>query len=258
MPRRPFSGVITQGYGNSSIYYGGYGITLNGGYWHNGWDFGSFCGSNVVAPESGTIYQQFEQGGYGLFIRFVGDSGWTHDLGHLRSYDPNMNGKHVDEGTVIAQSGMTGNATGCHGHWTTKRAGYNNRDGRLGASNPQEFLDTNPTPAASSGTGANEMYAGDTARDLHRAAIREIFLRVTGNSHSDADIDRNHGTKKLSTFEQEAFASQEYTDAVNKAYMDFYGRKATDSEIQQKRTARQGIPSLRNALGMTLVPYRPK
>lgn len=32
---RPTNDVISQGYGNSQFYYGGYGITANGGYFHN-------------------------------------------------------------------------------------------------------------------------------------------------------------------------------------------------------------------------------
>lgn len=140
MARRPVEGTISQGYGKSQFSYLRFGVTENGGYFHNGWDIAPPCGSPVVAPENGTAYQQWEPGGYGYYIKFVGDSGWTHDLGHMQGNFTTPNGGHVGEGTRIGSVGSTGNSTGCHTHWSPKAPGYSSRDGRLGVSDPAIFL----------------------------------------------------------------------------------------------------------------------
>lgn len=245
MPSKPVGSNISQGYGPSKYYYGGFGITVNGGYYHNGIDYASPCGTSVKAPEAGTVYQQYEPNGYGVWIRFIGDSGWTHDLGHLQGYST-ANGAHVAEGTVIGKSGTTGNSSGCHLHWTTKKPGYNNNDGKLGASDPSVFLNL----------GGSVPDLSDANHKNKVEAIRGFIFRITGTVHNDKDIVDNHiGTEAVfSPTEQENLNKKfygplgeknEYYYAVQQAYNAEYGSDTTMVEVDNKRRARIGVPDLR-------------
>lgn len=120
MARRPFNGPvnITQEYGTREA-------GSRRGY-HTGVDYAMAVGTQVVAPEPGTIAQNGDgrapADGRGYFILVRGDSGTMHCLYHLKQMG--TVGGRVSEGQVIGYSGNTGLSTGPHLHWETRKAPF--------------------------------------------------------------------------------------------------------------------------------------
>jgi murein DD-endopeptidase MepM/ murein hydrolase activator NlpD len=87
---------------------------------HDGTDFGAGCGTPVHAAASGTVTEEYYNGGYGnrLFIDHgnVGGVFMTTSYNHLSGYAVKV-GQHVTQGQVIAYVGTTGYSTGCHLHF---------------------------------------------------------------------------------------------------------------------------------------------
>ena len=87
---------------------------------HDGTDFGAGCGTPVHAAASGTVTEEYYNGGYGnrLFIDHgnVGGRFMTTSYNHLSGYAVKV-GQHVTQGQVIAYVGTTGYSTGCHLHF---------------------------------------------------------------------------------------------------------------------------------------------
>jgi len=87
---------------------------------HDGTDFGAGCGTPVHAAASGTVTEEYYNGGYGnrLFIDHgnVGGRFMTTAYNHLSGYAVKV-GQHVTQGQVIAYVGTTGYSTGCHLHF---------------------------------------------------------------------------------------------------------------------------------------------
>jgi len=87
---------------------------------HDGTDFGAGCGTPVHAAASGTVTEEYYNGGYGnrLFIDHgnVGGAFMTTSYNHLSGYAVRV-GQHVTRGQVIAYVGTTGYSTGCHLHF---------------------------------------------------------------------------------------------------------------------------------------------
>lgn len=87
---------------------------------HDGTDFGIPCGTPVMAAASGTIIDEYYNGGYGN--RVILDNGIMRGqsvvttYNHLSSYVAGV-GQHVNRHQVIAYSGTTGYSTGCHLHF---------------------------------------------------------------------------------------------------------------------------------------------
>jgi murein DD-endopeptidase MepM/ murein hydrolase activator NlpD len=87
---------------------------------HDGTDFAAACGSPVHAAAAGTITSEYFNRGYGN--RVIMSNGHVDgiDLGtsynHLSRFVAHV-GQHVARGQLIAYSGMTGYATGCHLHF---------------------------------------------------------------------------------------------------------------------------------------------
>lgn len=93
-----------------------WGISKGGGYGgargHNGIDLPTPVGTQVYAPESGTVKaygDNSSRGGKQLIL--VADSGKKYGFAHLDSYDVS-NGSRVDAGMGIAKSGATGSRSG--------------------------------------------------------------------------------------------------------------------------------------------------
>src|SRR5699024_5458880 len=89
-----------------------WGISKGGGYGgargHNGIDLPTPGGTQVYAPESGTVKaygDNISRGGKQLIL--IADSGKKYGFAHLDSYDVE-NGSRVDAGMGIAKSGATG------------------------------------------------------------------------------------------------------------------------------------------------------
>jgi murein DD-endopeptidase MepM/ murein hydrolase activator NlpD len=87
---------------------------------HDGTDFGAGCGTPIHAAASGTVTEEYYNGGYGnrLFIDHgnVGGVFMTTSYNHMSGYAVKV-GWHVTQGQVIGYVGTTGYSTGCHLHF---------------------------------------------------------------------------------------------------------------------------------------------
>ncbi len=111
---RPVNGPITSPYGMRVH-------PVTGVYkLHDGTDFGVACGTPVRAAASGTIIQQYYNGGYGN--RVILNNGVKRGKSVVTTYNHLSRfiysvGTKVKRGQVIAYSGTTGYSTGCHLHF---------------------------------------------------------------------------------------------------------------------------------------------
>lgn len=110
----PVSGPITSSYGMRVH-------PVTGVYkLHDGTDFGVGCGTPVRAAASGTIIQQYYNGGYGN--RVILNNGIKRGqsvvttYNHLSRFAKGV-GSKVSRGDVIGYVGSTGYSTGCHLHF---------------------------------------------------------------------------------------------------------------------------------------------
>ncbi|MEO6472962.1 MAG: peptidoglycan DD-metalloendopeptidase family protein [Aeromicrobium sp.] len=111
---RPASGPITSPYGMR------FHPVLHVWKLHDGTDFGVPCGTPVKAAASGTIIQEYFNGGYGN--RVILNNGLMRGQSVVTTYNHLSRfvarvGQHVNRGQVIAYSGTTGYSTGCHLHF---------------------------------------------------------------------------------------------------------------------------------------------
>jgi murein DD-endopeptidase MepM/ murein hydrolase activator NlpD len=87
---------------------------------HDGTDFGAGCGTPIHAAASGTVTEEYYNGGYGnrLFIDHgnIGGVFMTTAYNHMNGYAVSV-GQHVTQGQVIGYVGTTGYSTGCHLHF---------------------------------------------------------------------------------------------------------------------------------------------
>ncbi|MGA8988173.1 peptidoglycan DD-metalloendopeptidase family protein [Aeromicrobium sp.] len=117
----PVNGPITSSYGMRVH-------PVTGVYkLHDGTDFGVGCGTPVRAAASGTIIQQYYNGGYGNRIILAngikrGKSVVT-TYNHLSGFARGT-GSRVSRGQVIGYVGSTGYSTGCHLHFMVITNGY--------------------------------------------------------------------------------------------------------------------------------------
>ncbi len=120
----PAGTVITRGYGCASYWTGvrGAGCPAHAPWWHNGVDFANDAGTSVFAVTAMTIKRAETVGDCaGTFVRGQDADGATYDYYHLHAIAPNVRaGMEVAVGTVIAQMGASGCATGPHLHLTVR------------------------------------------------------------------------------------------------------------------------------------------
>jgi len=109
--------ILTQGYGKTSFaktskFYGTSGF-------HNGLDFGTPTGTNVMAAADGKVVAIGNNGNYayGRYIAIDHGNGIITMYGHLSAYKVSR-GDTVKEGDTIGKSGNTGNSTGPHVHFS--------------------------------------------------------------------------------------------------------------------------------------------
>ncbi|NTW13765.1 MAG: peptidoglycan DD-metalloendopeptidase family protein [Candidatus Moranbacteria bacterium] len=110
------SHVVTQGYGKTSFARKS-GIYKNG--FHNGYDFGTSSGSDVLAAADGKVVATGNNGryAYGRWMAIDHGNGLLTMYGHLTSVKASR-GSKVKKGDVVAKSGNTGNSTGPHLHFS--------------------------------------------------------------------------------------------------------------------------------------------
>ncbi len=82
---------------------------------HDGTDFGAGCGTPIRAAASGTVTEEYYNGGYGNRL-FINHGALTTAYNHLSGYAVSV-GAHVTQGQVIGYVGTTGYSTGCHLHF---------------------------------------------------------------------------------------------------------------------------------------------
>lgn len=109
----PVKGEISSGYGfrNSP---GGIGST-----YHEGIDIASDYGVPVEATASGTVTQASWVDGYGYLVEIKHDGGISTRYGHNSALLVTV-GQQVEQGTVVALVGSTGNSTGPHCHYEVR------------------------------------------------------------------------------------------------------------------------------------------
>ncbi len=109
----PVKGEISSGYGfrNSP---GGIGST-----YHEGIDIASDYGVPVEATASGTVTQAGWVDGYGYLVEIKHDGGIVTRYGHNSALLVTV-GQQVEQGTVVALVGSTGNSTGPHCHYEVR------------------------------------------------------------------------------------------------------------------------------------------
>lgn len=109
---RPTVGHITSGFGMRVN-------PVDGGYrLHNGTDLADGCNVNIYAAHAGTVTYAGWYGGLGEFIQIQNDGTYATGYGHIASGKILVHdGQNVSPGQLIAKTGATGEATGCHLHY---------------------------------------------------------------------------------------------------------------------------------------------
>jgi LysM repeat protein len=148
---------------------------------HNGVDLISLDNQTIYAPEGGKVTAARKSnaagGGYGYYIKMVGDSGHEHILAHMKSKSFEVaTGDTVKTGDELGTIGATGNVTGAHLHWEVRVRGK--------FTNPLDHItdDAEPTPEptpepAKSETITHTVVRGDTVWALsrkHNVTVRQI------------------------------------------------------------------------------------
>ena len=109
----PVAGPISSYYGYR-ISPGGIGSTF-----HEGVDIAGDYGTPISATAAGTVTQAGWVGGYGYLVEVKHADGIVTRYGH-NSAVLLYEGQHVDQGSMIALMGSTGNSTGPHCHYEVR------------------------------------------------------------------------------------------------------------------------------------------
>lgn len=109
----PVAGPISSYYGYRTS-PGGIGSTF-----HEGVDIAGDYGTPISATAAGTVTQAGWVGGYGYLVEVKHADGIVTRYGH-NSAVLVYEGQHVDQGSIIALMGSTGNSTGPHCHYEVR------------------------------------------------------------------------------------------------------------------------------------------
>ena len=109
----PVAGPISSYYGYRTS-PGGIGSTF-----HEGVDIAGDYGTPISATAAGTVTQAGWVGGYGYLVEVKHADGIVTRYGH-NSAVLGYEGQHVDQGSMIALMGSTGNSTGPHCHYEVR------------------------------------------------------------------------------------------------------------------------------------------
>jgi murein DD-endopeptidase MepM/ murein hydrolase activator NlpD len=122
---------------------------------HKGIDIAAAEGTDVLAPEGGTVRLKTEidkatgkMKGYGKYVEILNDQGEViHRLAHL-SEQLVKEGEKVVAGQQIGKVGNTGDSTGAHLHWETLKGGkqYDPRQFMANALDTTQAGSTQPSP----------------------------------------------------------------------------------------------------------------
>jgi len=112
----PANGRITGGYGPRSVICSGGGQCS--GSFHYATDIGTGCGAPIYAANAGVVTWAGRLGTYGNFVKISHGGNVSTGYAHIRNGGYNVRaGQSVSAGQVIAYSGDTGAANGCHLHY---------------------------------------------------------------------------------------------------------------------------------------------
>ncbi len=130
---------VTQGWGLRPEFYSRYkvdGVPLKG---HNGLDFGTPVGSQIVAVANGRVVEVAnDPEGYGLYVKLVHE--WGESLyAHLDQQLVRV-GDSVVAGQLLGKSGTTGNSSGPHLHFGMRVSPFRRTDGWGGYTDPSPYL----------------------------------------------------------------------------------------------------------------------
>ena len=112
---------------------------------HNGVDLISTNkDQGIYAPEGGRVTAARKSnapgGGYGWYVKAIGDSGHEHIFAHMKSGSLKVKlGDRFDEGDRLGTIGATGNVTGPHLHWEVRVSGK--------FTDPMDYLGVTPKPS---------------------------------------------------------------------------------------------------------------
>ncbi|MBY0282293.1 MAG: peptidoglycan DD-metalloendopeptidase family protein [Alphaproteobacteria bacterium] len=85
---------------------------------HKGVDFGSPCGTVVMAAGAGVVEKAGYNGDFGKYVKIRHTGGYETEYAHLSKISPGIKaGASVSQGHVIGHVGATGLARGCHLHY---------------------------------------------------------------------------------------------------------------------------------------------
>lgn len=111
----PASGRITGGYGPRSVICNGGQCS---GSFHYATDLGTGCGAPLYAAHAGVVTWAGRLGTYGNFVKISHGDNVSTGYAHIRDGGYNVSvGQSVSAGQLIASSGDTGAANGCHLHF---------------------------------------------------------------------------------------------------------------------------------------------
>ena len=109
---RPVAGRVTSVYGPRPVICNPTGCSNT---FHDGIDFGSACGTPIKAISPGRVTFTGSAGGFGNRVLIDHGAGVVSIYGHLQTGSFKVTvGQQVSAGTIIANVGATGVATGCH------------------------------------------------------------------------------------------------------------------------------------------------
>jgi murein DD-endopeptidase MepM/ murein hydrolase activator NlpD len=109
---RPSIGHITSGFG-MRVNPVDHGYRL-----HNGTDLAAGCNVAIYAAHAGTVTYAGWYGGLGEFVQIQNDGTYATGYGHIAAGKILVHdGESVHPGQLIARTGATGEATGCHLHF---------------------------------------------------------------------------------------------------------------------------------------------
>ncbi|WP_104081653.1 M23 family metallopeptidase [Cryobacterium sp. Y11] len=112
----PASGRITGGYGPRSTICGDSGQCS--GSFHYATDLGTGCGAPLYAAHAGVVTWAGRLGTYGNFVKISHGDNVSTGYAHIRDGGYSVSvGQSVSAGQLIASSGKTGAANGCHLHF---------------------------------------------------------------------------------------------------------------------------------------------
>jgi murein DD-endopeptidase MepM/ murein hydrolase activator NlpD len=109
---RPVTARVTSKYGPRPVICNPAGCSNT---FHDGVDFGSACGTPIKAVSPGRVTSATNAGSFGQRVIIDHGAGISTLYGHIQTGSFKVTvGQQVSAGTVLANVGATGVATGCH------------------------------------------------------------------------------------------------------------------------------------------------